>query len=54
MSEWVDVHIATIMRNTNDSQGKTIYGLAHYLYQMLENQKTMIELLDSIEKTVRI
>lgn len=50
MSEWLDVHVDTLMNNTSNCRGQTILGFEHYLKLFLENQEIIIQLLRQIKE----
>lgn len=50
MSEWVDIHVETIMNNTIRYDGQTVYGLAHYLNQIIAQQTITNKLLAELLK----
>lgn len=47
MNQWVDVHVETIMNDTNAWDGRTIHGLAHYLNKIIAQNNKIIELLSN-------
>jgi hypothetical protein len=48
MSQWVDLHVETLMNNTTRHDGMPIYGLAHYLKQIISEQERTNEPLEKL------
>lgn len=49
MSDWVNVHVESIMHNSRNFQGYLTNGLAFYFNKIIENQERIIKLLERKE-----